>query len=547
MRFIITGMAGSIQAVDARLLGDSVGENSVNQRPRLGELTPWRQAAQVAAVPFDRRTIYRMGRDVLSDTAYWMSWTTVVHVVRGFYASDSTERTYFTGSGAPKVTDNVIGLAAPPYPTAARELGVPAPDGSSLLTVAAVGSGDERLVFYADTFITDKGEESKPRIIGSLTARPSSTVSIANLPAVPAGNYGITTRRIYRSEVGTSGQSDFFFLKDIPSTDPGTLDEGLAVGAGTLATTGWEMPPADLKCLIGLWSGMLAGISGRSVRFCESYKGYAWPVAYEFIPADVTPVGLAVWSGNLLVLTTGRPYILSGSLPGSMSDQSIPFEKGCVSERSICNVEHGVVWASPDGLAYYGDLGARLLTDGILTRDQWLALNPETLVGVLYEGLYLGSYEVQPGGARRCFAINTREPAGIYYAEQGFTCAFLDKLRDSVFILDGGSIKKWDAGQAFTTATFRSKVFRSAQEVTISAGELIARRFPATVRAYCSAVDEATGEVIFELRDERVVTDGEAFTLDGGSPGKEWQFEIATAGTVIGANFAPSLRDLRAD
>ena len=75
-----------------------------------------------------RLTIYRIGQDVISDAVYWLQWTTVVHAVRGFESPDTTERTYFTGSGAPKWTNNVIGLSGgAPYPQVSRDLGVPTP------------------------------------------------------------------------------------------------------------------------------------------------------------------------------------------------------------------------------------------------------------------------------------------------------------------------------------------------------------------------------------------------------------------------------------
>lgn len=534
MRFVVSGLSGCIKAIDSRELDASVGADSVNQRPRDGELSPWRDPSTVATVPTGRKTIYRMGRDLVSDSVYWLSWTTVVHAIRGFLANDPQERTYFTGSGTPKVTDNIMGLASSPYPTTARELGVPAPSGTSTITETVAGTGTDRLTFYADTFITDQGEESLPRVIGSITTKPGATISLASLPPAPAGNYGITTRRIYRSEAGTSGQGEFFFLLDTAATNVSASDAGLTVGAKVMNTTGWEMPPSDLKCLTALWSGMLAGITGRSVRYSEPYKPYAWPIAYETLTPDVTPVALAVWSKNLLVLTTGRPFLVNGSTPLSMGDEPVEFEKGCVSVQSVANVEHGVVWASSDGLAYYGNLGPRLLTAGILTRDQWLALNPDTMVGVLYEGLYLGSYEVSIG-VRKGFAIDIREPRGIYFMDQGFQAAFLDKLRDAVYILDGGNIKKWDVGGSFLTAKFTSKIFRAPRRIVISAVEVIARTWPVTVKIYGDGT----------LRDTRSIPDTKPVTMKGGSPALEWSFELQTAGAAIGMAAAPTLAELR--
>lgn len=535
MKFVVTGMAGAVLARDPRLLDSGgAGAYSLNQRPRAGELSPWRQPLEVATVPAGRATIYRMGRDVDSDANYWLSWTTVVHAVRGFLATDTTERTYFTGSGTPKVTDNIIGLATPPYPTTARELGVPAPVGTSPLTQTTPGTGDDRLVFYADTFITDKGEESKPRLIGSITAKPGAVISIASLPPVPAGNYGVTVRRIYRGEATDSGQGEFFFLLDMdPAATTGT-DDGRAVGAGTMATTGWEMPPADLKCLTGMWDGMMAGISGRSVRYCVQYVPYAWPEGNVTLPPDVTPVALGVWSKNLIMLTDGAPRLISGSTPDQMGDEPIELGKACLSVKSVANVEHGLCWASGDGLAYFGANGPVLLTDGILTREQWQAMNPETMVGVHYEGCYLGFYKV--GTDWLGFAIATASPAGIYFLDKGYPAAYVDKLRNSVFVLDGTSVKKWDAAEEFMTATFTSGTVRAPKNVNLLALEVAARSWPVTVKVYGDGV----------LRATRTVYDGRPVTIKpGGNPAREFVFEASTSGSVVGISLAPTRRELR--
>lgn len=533
MSITIVGMAGAVKALDSHQLDPSIGVDSVNQRPRFGEMVPWRQPLAVASVPAGRKTIYRFGRDVASDANYWFSWTTVVHAVRGFLASDTTERTYFSGSGTPKVTDNIIGLAGAPYPTSARELGVPAPSGTSAITQVTAGTGTARLTFYADTFITDKGEESKPRLIGSITTAPGAIVDITSLPPVPAGNYGVTTRRLYRSEVGTSGQGEFFFLRDVPSGDASVQDDARALGAGTMVTTGWEMPPADMHSLVGLWGGMMAGISGRSIRFCEPYKPYAWPLSYEIVPPDVTPVGQAVWAKNLLVLTNGRPLLVNGSTPSAMGDEPVEFDQACMSVQSIVASESGVNWASPDGLAYYGTAGSKILTAGILTREQWQAMAPETMVGTLFDGLYLGFYQV--GGIWKGFAINATAPAGIYFLETGYPAAYLDKLREAVFVLDGTSVKKWDAGASFMSAKFVSKTFKQAHRVSMCALEVVARVWPVTVQLFADG----------EARGSRTVTSSEPVTIKGGAPAKEWHAEITSAGVVLGVNIAPSIRDLR--
>ena len=78
------GFQGENRAIHPKLLNEAVGVKSVNQKPGRGDLRPWKTPLQVATVPAGRKTIYRMGRDVANEADYWLSWTGVVHAVRGF-------------------------------------------------------------------------------------------------------------------------------------------------------------------------------------------------------------------------------------------------------------------------------------------------------------------------------------------------------------------------------------------------------------------------------------------------------------------------------
>lgn len=81
------------------------------------------------------KSIYRFGQDTPGDADYWLVWNEHVHVVKGPIAGDVTERTYFSGDGYPKVTNNELALSSSPYPGAAYKLGVPAPTNAPSATV----------------------------------------------------------------------------------------------------------------------------------------------------------------------------------------------------------------------------------------------------------------------------------------------------------------------------------------------------------------------------------------------------------------------------
>jgi hypothetical protein len=261
------GFGGENRALHPKALPETVGTVSRNQKPGRGDLRPWRTPLTVASVPAGRKTIYRMGRDVASDASYWLSWTTRVHAVRGFDAEDTTERTFFTGDGVPKVTDNILALAAAPYPTASRPLGVPAPATALIASVnAGSWTGLDNSYYYVYTYVNDWGWESAPGPVSVEVVRPTdATVSLSGFAAVPAGNYGINRIRIYRTQTGTSGGTEFFFLREIALGTASTSDDNRDLGE-VLPTATWAMPPADLHNLTPLWNGMLAGISGNAVR-----------------------------------------------------------------------------------------------------------------------------------------------------------------------------------------------------------------------------------------------------------------------------------------
>lgn len=526
------GFAGENRAIHPRLLPDNVGTVSRNCKPGRGDLRPWKAPAQVATVPAGRQTIYRMGRDTPSDNTYWLSWTGVVHAVRGFEADDTTERTYYTGDGAPKVTDNVMALAGAPYPTANRPMGIPAPATGPLVSV--VGGGADTLVqtyFYAYTYVNDWGWESAPSPVSlPVDRKTDATATVSGFAAPPAGNYQINRIRIYRTQSAASGVAEFFFLREIALGTASTTDDNRDLGE-VMPTVTWLAPPADLSQLRALWNGMLAGISGSSVRFCEAYTPYAWPIAYDVVPPDGTPVALGVFGQSLLVLTTGRPLLVAGSSPESMDQQPLEFSQGCVSARSVVGMGNGVAWASEDGLCWYGQGGARILTAGLMTREDWQALNPASIIGQMYEGLYFGSFD--DGNGRTGFFIEPGNPSGIFFTDLGYAAMHFDELQDQLYVLDNNQVKRWDAGTLMTYRA-RSKVFRAPQPLNFAAAEVVADSYPVTFRVFADGV----------LKHTQTVQGRSPFRLPAGFMALDWQMELQGDDAVQGVAMATSMQEL---
>jgi hypothetical protein len=513
---IIRGFAGSNSAINARLLPEAVGVSVIDAEPGLGDLRPLHARQTVATVPTGAQqlTIYREGRDSPNDALYWFSWSTIVSAIRGFDGTDTTERIYFTGSGSPKWTDNVIGLGGgAPYPQATRELGVPAPISAAIVTETTAGTGDDSTVFFVHTFVNDLGWESAPSPVSvGLVTKPGSIMSITALPAAPAGAYGIVSRRIYRTQPGTTNLSNFYFLREIVIGVTTTSDDARKLGE-QLATVGWNPPPADAHGLIALWNNMAAMISGKSILFTEPTAGfYTTPFKYDHPVVD-TPLALAKWEQNLLVLTTGAPVLLQGDTP-LMSETPFMVGFSCRSVRSVVEFDHGVVWASAEGLAYTGS--ATLLTQSILTPRQWKLLNPDTMVAGRWGRFYVASYTV--GGVKKGFMFDPLNPGqGVWYLSTGFDACWYDQLADALYVLEGGNVRKFDGSGTLLPASFKSKVYRQAGPRNFAFADVTADLYPITFKMYCDGV----------LAETRTVANSDPFTLPSGFFYEDVQVELS--------------------
>ena len=360
-RIQLGSFGGANQAIHPKLLADGIATSSLNHKVGKGDLRPWRVPTTVnSTIGTGRKTITLLGRDKASDTRYFLAWDTVVHAARSFLADDTTKRTYFTGKGAPKVTDNIMGLQGAPYPSLSRDLGIPKPAGNPTVTQLTAGDPDEAVDFetrfYAYAYVSDWDEIGMPAVSSAITVKPGATVQIGNLSAAPSGagnNRGINRIRIWRTVSGNAS-TEFYFLMDVNSQIGSAVDDGRVPGTDLMTNTLYAMPPDDLSHLTPLWNGMMAGISGKSVRYCEAFRPHAWPAAYETLLSDETPVALGAYQNNLVILTTSKPRIVYGASPEAMNDQPIEFIAACVAPRSVVSMGHGVAWATSDGLAYVG-------------------------------------------------------------------------------------------------------------------------------------------------------------------------------------------------
>ena len=548
----LANFAGSAQAVNPRLLPESVGVLAEDCRPGFSDLRPLCEPTHAATLDVDEQqySIYRFGRDDTSDSQFWLSWPERVSAVRGQDGSEN-ERVYFTqGAGVPAWLDASLLATGPLYPPAPvngepRPLAIRAPVRAITVTVGTEpADGTQSYVGYVYTWVNDVGWESAPSPLSELVlAKAGATIYLDNMESPDYANtYRVSKIRIYRTQADGQDAANYFFLREInvPAMSPplSSVDDGRALGE-LMATTGWRPPPAGVKSLCGMWNGMMAAISKRTIIFCEPYVPYAWPARYDIQSTD-KPVALAAWQQNLLVLTTGAPMLITGSSPDSLDQSVFAVSVPCVSARGVVAFGHGACWPSPDGLAYSGALPDAIITRGIFTERQWRELDPSSMVAARWGRFYACSFG--PSLSRRGFLIDPTRPAdGVWWLSFGWNAAWYDELQDILYILQGNEILRFDGDDLAQnlTATFESKHFVQQEPKNYGWAKVVADGYPVRLTIYS---DDQRGKL--HKRMVRDVLNSRPFTLPSGFRSEVWQFKVESCHDVQAVRIANNASEL---
>lgn len=397
-------------------------------------------------------------------------------------------------------------------------------------TESGVGSEFQETRVYTYTLVNKEAGfefESAPCTTASqsLEVLPSQKVTLSNFSTVPAG-YVATHRRIYRSTTGT-----FLFVAEIGITDTTYVDTTAADGLGeALPSLTWELPPAEMRGLINLPNGMMAGFKGRDVYFCDPYHPHAWPAQYTQ-SLDYPVVGLGRMDTTLAVLTTGSPYFIQGGHPDSMTVVKSDLEQSCASKRSIVSTNGAVIYASPDGLVMLSSNGSKLITEQYFTRAQWQAFfKPESIHAYQHDLKYIAFYD--NGTQQGSFVYDLTSGALIttnIYATAGYNDLQLDKL---FVAFANGAVKPWFEGSALSYV-WRSKKFTFPRPLSMACAQLDAEAYPVTVKFFVDGV----------LAHTQVVTDRTPFRIASVS-GRDWEAQIEGNTELFGFAMAQSMTEL---
>jgi hypothetical protein len=410
----------------------------------------------------------------------------------------------------------------------------PTGSGSANAEIPATVVPESRTYVY--TFVSAYDEEGPPSDASTVVALdPSKSVTVLLPSGAPAGSYNLTKKRLYRSST-VGNQAQFQFVKEVSIATSSTTDEIAQADLGeVLPSEDWTPPPAGLKGLRMMANGVAVGFVGNTVWMSEPYLPHAWPHSY---PIDADIVGIATFGQTVVVATKSFPYMLQGVDPAAMSTQKLELRQACVSKRSIVETGEGVLFASPDGIVSIGAGGVQLITQNVLSRDQWQAYKPDSMHAYLHNGRWHGFYNT---GSQRGLLIFDFTGQGAYMTvsnlgavgAQEVVSGFQDASTDTLYLVQGGNIVRFDAGSPLPYL-WRSKIFRSPQHVNFSAAQVRASAYPVQLKVYADGALKLTKSVASEAH----------FRLPAGFKALDWYVEIEGTSDVTEFFMATSVAEL---
>jgi hypothetical protein len=531
--FKLQTFGGKAPKVFARLLPEDMAQTATNCRLDSGRLEPWKDNLSSSqsfvasyAISGATKTIFKYNDSV------WMGSDEEIDIVRSPIAEDPHERIYVTGiggsSGYPRMTTGTIVGNSTYY-----RLGMPKPEDLTSVTLSPVNSAnadDEvpQSVSYVFTYVSYYGEEGVNCDAegAQIVDRHTDQTVTLDFPPVPSGGYRFLYKRVYRTDAGGS----YRFVQNVPIYQDTFTDTVSDLNLREEIPTVKNDAPADdatadhkdgpLLGLVAMPNGILAGFSGQTVSFSEAFQPHAFPDEYKLtVKSDI--VALSPLNTGLLVLTKGKPAIVQGLDPSSMSMMEIDSSLSCMSKRSVVDMGEFTIYSSPDGLVMATDSGLKLITEQTFTRDQWQAFGPSSIKGYLWEGQYIGFYS--HGGVSKGFIFDPRGGKNGYtdldfYATAGYN----DLEDDSLYLVVGGALVKFAEGSTPQSFVWRGKKFYTPRPIN-----------PAVAKVDCDGYSPNPTFKLYadgELKHTQTVTDSNTFRLPSGY--KAHEFEIELAGSV---------------
>lgn len=411
--------------------------------------------------------------------------------------------------------------------------------------------------YYVVAMVTDWGEESQPSPLTPMVEVAAVDTVTVTRPGLLTGETfaarNIVKWRLYRSNTGQSGAAwqlvkeldiaTASFLDNVPSSELDSLQPQFTWLAPPYRQdsqfTGEVKPVSGaapyLRGMTGIDNGIMAGFIDNMVAFCEPYVPYAWPVAYQ-VKTEFPVVAIAGYESTVVAVTTGCPYVITGTHSASMTALKLDSFYSCASARTVVAVPGAVLYAGQAGLCSVRGGAVELVTQTYFTKEQWQAMNPAGMFAVEHVGVYYLFYSGTAGSG--CLAISVEGGQfKLGRCDLVGSAAWSDKFTDVLYVVNGTKVMQCFTEAARRVGRWKSGISTLPQQTGLAWLKVYGDQTlasPVTIRWFADG----------ELRHEVQVSSLEPERLP---PGKwlEHEIEVEGAARIDRVALASSTMELR--
>lgn len=191
----------------------------------------------------------------------------------------------------------------------------------------------------------DRGIESAPSPLSGEVEVAGGTISISDM--VQSACSTVTNIILYR----VGGDSSNFTKVVELAVDELSYTDAISdtdLSATLLTSTTYDAPPEGLQYIIEAYA-MLFGAVETKLYYTPIGVPDAWP-GDNYIEIGETITGIGAVASGLLVFTSAKTYLISGTGPNSLSKLLLTEDQGCKVHWSIASSQGALLWVSNDGI-----------------------------------------------------------------------------------------------------------------------------------------------------------------------------------------------------
>ena len=343
-----------------------------------------------------------------------------------------------------------------------------------------------RQYFY--TLVTCLGEGSACQ--ESLPSEPSDFVEchnqddvvISGITTDATPEYKITSVRIYCAVTmldfeGKEQEAVFLEVGEVPFGTGTFMHKGGTDYGDECMTEEHDNLPDSASNLVYCNNGQLAALVGCELWLSEPFKPHAWPEAYRYGRFSGKPIRF--------LPTESVGYILTDSVPAIIEVESPCTSQGCrkvtqlqethpiISYNSAATYNGSCFYATNDGIVMLQGASSSVITAPYFSRDDWLAIAPWTLRGVVHDGYYYGFTDVM--------SFRFKVPDNIHEQFEGSTlvelsdrptCVYRTK-QDKLMLAFNDGIYEFDEGLEWREFQWKSKPYTAPGYTAFTAYKIV--------------------------------------------------------------------------